>query len=65
MKNILKSLHRGEEGMESIQVVMILAAAAIIICGIAWVWNQNKSTFSNNVKSFLAPVGTAPSSGTN
>jgi hypothetical protein len=60
MKTILKSLHRGEEGMESIQVVMILAAAAVIICGIAWVWSQNKSTFSSSIKSFLSPVSTPP-----
>jgi len=60
MRNILKSLHRGEEGMESIQVVMILAAAAVIICGIAWVWSQNKTAFSNNVKTFLSPVATPP-----
>jgi hypothetical protein len=60
MKNILKSLHRGEEGMESLQVVMILAAAAVIICGIAWVWSQNKDTFSKSIKSFLSPVATPP-----
>jgi hypothetical protein len=61
MTKILKSLHRGEEGMESIQVVMILAAAAVIICGIAWVWAQNKSKFSQNVGTFLSPVATPPS----
>ena len=60
MKKILKSLHRNEEGMESIQVVMILAAAAVIICGIAWVWSQNKDAFSGAVNKFLKPVNTAP-----
>jgi hypothetical protein len=60
MKTILKSLHRGEEGMESIQVVMILAAAAIIICGIAWVWKENKDKLKSSIGTFLQPVGQAP-----
>jgi hypothetical protein len=51
--NLLKKFHGGEEGMESIQVIMVLAAAAVIIAGVAWVWSQNKEALKTSVGEFF------------
>jgi hypothetical protein len=51
--NLLKKFHRGEEGMESIQVIMILAAAAVVITGVALIWNQTKDTLKQSVSDFF------------
>ena len=51
--NLLNKFHEGEEGMESIQVIMILAAAAVIITGIAVVWGLCKGTLVSSIQSFF------------
>lgn len=51
--NLLKKFHSGEEGMESIQVIMILAAAAVIVVGLAWVWDQSRQNLKKSVNNMV------------
>jgi hypothetical protein len=41
--NLLTRLHREEEGMETMQVVFIIAAAALVLVAIGVFWSTIKS----------------------
>ena len=51
--SLLKNFHGNEEGMETIQAVMLLAAAAVVIAGLAWVWGESKTALKKTVKSYV------------
>lgn len=55
--NLLKKFFRGEEGMEALQVIMILAAAAVVVTGLAWVWGGVKEKFKTAIESFIQNFG--------
>jgi hypothetical protein len=48
--NLLKKLHNDEEGLEALQVVIILAIAAIIIALVKIFWGTIKSWFQDSTK---------------
>lgn len=45
--NLLKRLHQEEEGLETLQVVMIIAVAAIVLAVVKKIWD-------NNIKQWVA-----------
>lgn len=49
MQNSLQAFHRDEDGMEAIQVVLILAIAAVALLVIKNKWDTIKSFFNDNV----------------
>jgi Flp pilus assembly pilin Flp len=53
MKNWLKKFHRDEQGLEALQVVLIVAIAAIILALLKTFWPQIKQWFSDNVTEVL------------
>lgn len=36
----IKRLHKDERGMQSIETVVILAIAAVVVVGIFWLWDK-------------------------
>jgi hypothetical protein len=50
--NVCKELHRDEEGLQTLQVVCIVAVAAIILALVKVYWNDIK----NWVAVVLAPI---------
>lgn len=48
--NLLKKLHRDEEGLETLQVVMIVAIAAIILALLKIFWADIKKWFGDSTK---------------
>jgi hypothetical protein len=51
--NLIKRFCREEEGMESMQAIMILAAAAVIIIGLKTIWNALSGTLQSTMNSFV------------
>jgi len=50
MLKSLKKLHKDEKGMETLQVVAILAVSAIILSVIAYFWKDIKAWYKGNAK---------------
>lgn len=50
MARFLKRLHRDEAGMEAVQVVLIVAIAAVVLLVVKSLWDGSiKTWFSDNV----------------
>lgn len=49
LQNALRSFHNDEDGMEAIQVVLILAIAAVALLVVKGKWDGIKSFFNENV----------------
>jgi Flp pilus assembly pilin Flp len=50
MARLLKRLHRDEAGMEAVQVVLIVAIAAVVLLVVKSLWDGSiKTWFSDNV----------------
>jgi hypothetical protein len=47
--NLLKKLHRDEEGLETLQVVLIVGVAALILAAIKVFWPQLKQWATDSV----------------
>ncbi len=37
----LKRFHNDERGMQSIETIVILAVAAVVLAGIVWIWDDS------------------------
>jgi hypothetical protein len=49
MKSWLKKFHNDERGLEALQVILIVAIAAIILALLKTFWPQAKQFFNDNV----------------
>lgn len=49
LKNSIIGFHRNEAGLEALQVVMILAVAAVCLVAVKAKWPAIKEYFNNNV----------------
>ncbi len=56
MFRALKKFHKNEEGMEAVQVAMILAFAAVIILLVWSFWNPIAAWFSGNMGDVTDPT---------
>ncbi len=53
VKNGLKKFHKDEKGLEALQVILIVAIAAIILALLKMYWPQVKKFFEDNVGEIL------------
>lgn len=53
MVKSLRKFHRDERGLEALQVIMIVAIAAIILALLKFAWPGIKKWFIDNVKNTL------------
>ncbi len=49
--NVLKKFHRNEAGLEALQVVMIIAIAALFLIAVKFQWQTIEQWFKDLVKS--------------
>ena len=49
MRDSIRRMHDDEEGMSALQVVMILAIAAVVLGVIKLAWNPVKNWFLKNI----------------
>ncbi len=49
----LKSFHKDERGMEALQVILIVAIAAIVLALLKFAWPSIKTWFVDNVRNVL------------
>jgi hypothetical protein len=53
MRSLLTRLHEDEQGLEALQVVMIVAIAALILGLVKWWYPQIKSFLETQIKNIL------------
>jgi hypothetical protein len=53
LKNSLKMFHEDEDGLETIQVVMIIAIAAVVLIVVKLYWNDIKQWAGNLLTDLL------------
>ena len=53
IKNYLKKFHKDEKGLEALQVILIVAIAAIILALLKTYWPQVKEWFSTMVDNII------------
>lgn len=51
MKNRLKRFHRDERGLEALQVILIVAIAAIILAALKMFWADIRDLLKSSVQS--------------
>ncbi len=59
IKNWFKRFHKDERGLETLQVVLIVAIAAIILALLKTFWPQISKFFSHNVTTVIGNGGAA------
>jgi hypothetical protein len=67
LKNLVRSFHNDEEGLESLQVVMIIAIAAMIMIaaatvgkqGVDWMKSQSENLIGKDLSEFADAAGEA------
>jgi Flp pilus assembly pilin Flp len=47
--NVLRGFHEDEDGMEAVQVIMIVAIAAVVLAALKMAWPSIKQWFSGAV----------------
>ena len=53
LKTTIRTFHKDEEGMEALQVVMIIAIGAVILLAIIKLWPSIKSWFTSEVNEVI------------
>lgn len=54
LREKIKKFHNNEDGMEAIQVVIIIAIAAVVLMAVKLMWPQIESFFKTSVSKILS-----------
>ena len=54
VRKSIKRFHSDERGMQSIETVVILAIAAVVVVGIFWLWDQADVGGNTGIKGAVA-----------